>query len=537
MAYRDLHQQRNKTDKKERKIVNRLLGLKILGFMLTTFLLAAVPAQADDMDEKIKALKDEVVRLENAQAQMRAEQMEMKREATAAVTALPTFSYRPGNGLMIEAADKSWGFRTTIEANFRLEFEAGLSEAGRETGSVFGRRFRPWFIYCVDNCLYEVRAALDLDGFGTGNGKNATNTATGSILQRGDVLIHFEKLNSWLPVFYFGMDSEAAISTYRRGSSWLTPQNEYDLLSRNNGFNTGRAGNSVGVIWQDLPLDGIGIPGRIPLANLVWGNIGEGDDGLQSFREQRSVSAYLNIEPFSQMKNQWIRGLGFEMGAWFCPNDPNHTPQNPQDIACGALRIRDNGDGGRQTLFNSTQNGSGLTHYLIPGFAWAVGPYKFRAIGGFNRMDDHNDHIKGTDFLIAHDLFLWSPKGGFLSGDTNTAGSILVGTHFERTDVSCPSAATCNNGTILGRPQFSRDRILLREWNIWYFLTNRMSIGATVGWWDASNLRQATTVGTIQANTNVARNLGCVSSHQHTLNHVGAGCSWTDANITWRYQF
>ena len=48
--------------------MNRLLGLKILGFMLTTFLLAAVPAQADDMDEKIKALKDEVVRLENAQA-------------------------------------------------------------------------------------------------------------------------------------------------------------------------------------------------------------------------------------------------------------------------------------------------------------------------------------------------------------------------------------------------------------------------------------------------------------------------------------
>ena len=536
MAYRDLHQQRNKTDKKERKIVNRLLGLKILGFMLTTFLLAAVPAQADDMDEKIKALKDEVVRLENAQAQMRAEQMEMKREATAAVTALPTFSYRPGNGLMIEAADKSWGFRTTIEANFRLEFEAGLSEAGRETGSVFGRRFRPWFIYCVDNCLYEVRAALDLDGFGTGNGKNATNTATGSILQRGDVWVHLEKLNVWLPSFYFGMDGEAAISQYRRGSSFTGSQNEYDLLSRNNGFNTGRAGNSVGLTWQDLPLSAIGIPGRLPLVNIATGNIGEGDDGLQSFREQRSVSAYLNIEPFSQMKNQWIRGLGFEMGAWFCPNTPNHTPQNPQDIACGALRIRDNGDGGRQNLFNSTQTGTGMTHFLMPGVAWTVGPYKLRAVGGFQRMDGNNANIRGSEFLIGHDLFIWSPKG-FLTGDANTPGAILLGTHFERTDVSCPSAATCNNGTILGRPQFSRDRILLREWNIWYFLTNRMSIGATVGWYDASNLRQATTVGTIQANTNVARNLGCVSSHQHTLNHVGAGCSWTDANITWRYQF
>src|SRR5207253_9029550 len=39
--------------------------------------------------------------------------------------------------------------------------------------------------------------------------------------------------------------------------------------------------------------------------------------------------------------------------------------------------------------------------------------------------------------------------------------------------------------------QFNRDRILLREWNIWYFLMNRMSVGATVAWYDASNIRQA----------------------------------------------
>jgi hypothetical protein len=166
---------------------NRFLGFTAMRFMLTIFLLAAVPAQADDVDEKIKALKDEVVRLENVQAEMKAEQLEIKREATAVAAQIPNFSYRPGNGVMIEAADKSWALRASIEANFRMEFESGLSEAGRETGSVFGRRFRPWFIYCVNNCLYEIRAGLDLDGFGTGNGKNATNTATGSILQRGDV--------------------------------------------------------------------------------------------------------------------------------------------------------------------------------------------------------------------------------------------------------------------------------------------------------------------------------------------------------------
>jgi hypothetical protein len=527
--------------------VNRLLGLKSLGFLLIVFLWAAAPARADDVDEKIKALKDEVARLENTQAQMKAEQIEIKKEATAAAAQLPDFSYRPGAGMLIEAADKSWSFRASIIANFRLEFESGLSEAGRETGGVFGRRFRPYFFYCVNNCFYEIEAALDLDGFGTGNAKNSTNTATSSILERGDVLVHFEKLNPWLPTFFFGMDTSAEISQYDRGSSQTSAQAEHDLLRRNNGFNTGRAGNGMGFSWRDLPLNGIGIPGRIPLANLFAGTIGEGDDGLQSFREQRSYQAYLNIEPFSQLKNKWIRGLGFEMGAWFCPNDPNHTPQNPQSIACSSLRIQDNGDGGRQTLFNSLSTGSGLTHYLIPGFSWTVGPYRLRAISGFQRFDGQNSHIKGTDFLIANELFLWSPKGGFLSGDTNTPGSILFGTHFERTDVSCPNPASCNNGVIANGstvPQFKRDAIILREWDLWYFLAPRMSVGATWWWYDVSNLRQAiagannaATMANIQANTNVARNLGCVSSHQRVIERPGEGCNWSDFNITWRYQF
>ncbi|HWH78388.1 MAG TPA: hypothetical protein VNT76_13495 [Candidatus Binatus sp.] len=507
----------------------------IAGF-LGALLLVAVSVRADDFDEQIRTLKDQVVRLEKQQAEFNAEQLEFKREATAAAAQLPVFNYRPGNGLLIESADKTWALRTSLEANFRLEFESGLSEAGRETGTVFARRFRPWFYYCVNNCLYEIRVGLDLDGWGTGNGKNATNTATGSILQRGDVWLHLEQLNTWLPSVYFGMDSEASISAYRRGSSWTGSQNEYDLLSRNNGFNTGRAGNSIGASWQDISLDALGVPGRIPAINIVGGNIGEGDDGLQSFRAQRSVSAYLNIEPFAQTKNIWLRGLGFETGAWFCPNTPNRSPQNPQDIACGALRIRDNGDGGRQNLFNSTQTGTGMTHFVMPGLSWTVGPYRLRAVGGFQRMDGNNAKIKGNEFLIGHDLFIWSPKG-FLTGNASTPGAILLGTHFERTDVSCPSAATCNNGTILNQPQFKRDRILLREWDIWYFLADRMSVGATVGWWDASNLRQATALSGIQANTNVARNLGCVSSHQHTLNRVGSGCSWVDGNIAWRYQF
>src|ERR1700758_3615134 len=226
---------------------NRLVGTTALGFMLTALLLAAVPARAQDTDQRIQALENELQRLKSEQAQVKAEQLEMRKQATEAAAALPNFSYRPGGGMLIEAADKSWSFRVSVEAHFRLEFESGKVAAGRETGGIMGRRFRPWFYYCVNDCFYEIEAALDLDGFGTGNAKNSTNTATSSILERGDVLVHFEKLNPWLPTFFFGMDTSAEISQYDRGSSQTSPQAEHNLLRRNNGFNTGRAGNGTGL--------------------------------------------------------------------------------------------------------------------------------------------------------------------------------------------------------------------------------------------------------------------------------------------------
>src|SRR5213080_1031796 len=246
---------------------NKFLISGALGFLLTVLLAAAAPVRADDVDQRIRSLEDELARLKSEQTQVKAEQIQLKKQATVAEAALPNFSYRPGSGMLIEAADKSWSFRASIEAHFRLLFESGLAESGRETGGVMGRRFRPWFYYCVNDCFYEIAARLDLDGFGTGNGKNSTNTATSSILQRAQLSINLGKLNPWLPRLYTGMDGEGAISSYRQGSNSTGAQLEYDLLSRNNGFNTGRWGNGFALNWQDKDLFGIG---RIPLFNIVY---------------------------------------------------------------------------------------------------------------------------------------------------------------------------------------------------------------------------------------------------------------------------
>ena len=147
-------------------------GFGALGFMLAAFLLAAVPAWAQSVDDKIKALEQEL-------GQLKSQQVELKKEATAAAAALPSFSYRPGNGVNIEAADKSWGIRFGIEAHLRALFESGQDQVGRTNGEVMLRRWRPSIFYCIDNCLYEIEMSWDMDGFGTGNAKDSTGTATG----------------------------------------------------------------------------------------------------------------------------------------------------------------------------------------------------------------------------------------------------------------------------------------------------------------------------------------------------------------------
>ena len=524
----------------------RLLGLTALG-LLTAWLLAVVPARAQDVDQRIQALEQELSRLKSEQAQVKSEQIEMRKQATEAAAALPNFSYRPGGGMLIEAADKSWSFRASIEAHFRILFESGLSQAGRETGGIMGRRFRPWFYYCVNDCFYEIQAALDLDGFGTGNAKNSVNSATSSILQRGTLWVHFEKLNPFLPAFYTGMDGEAAISSYRQGSSSTGAQLEYDLLSRNNGFNTGRWGNGVGFNWQDIDLSGIGIPGRMPLANVVYATIGEGDDGLQSFRTPRSVSAYINVEPLAQLKNKWLQGIGLEFGQWWCPNSANiNTLSNIVQSGCTQIQLRDNGDGGRQVLIQTPTYGGGSTHFFMAGLAYTVGPYRLRAVGGWQRdntdslrgpvqvapvgtnfITGSSGHKSGNVFLIGHDLYVWSPKG-FLTGSAETPGSILFGQHFERDWVSCGG-----NGQSVARPfsctgaQFNRNRVLVREWDLWYVLMSRMSVGAAWLWYDSANLR----TGVNQAGPN----LGVFSQRCTTC--AGRGGEWLDFSVTWRYQF
>jgi len=505
--------------------MKRILGRSaVLGCALALLLLPTGWARAEDeqsssMDEEIRTLKERLATLEN-------QQVEMKKEATAAAAALPTFEFRPGNGVMIEAADKSWSFRTSLEAHFRMLFERGLARVGRTNGEVLGRRFRPYFYYCRNNCLYELEVGLDLDGFGTGNAKNSTNSGGNSILQRAALHVHFEHLNPWMPTFDTGMDisTTGAAAISRQGSSDVGVQREYDLMTRNVSMNTGRAGQGVNLRWDDRSLSAIGIPGRISRMSFAMASISEGDDGLSSFKDAgQNFDGYFGINPFSQLKNKWLSGLLLEFGWWACNNKGY---RGNTDNGCDRVRIQDHGDAGRQTLFDTGSDSVGKGWYKTysPGVSWTVGPYRLRAMGMWLADDDKPTGGAGANagrnksahnFLIGHDLFIWSPKG-FLTGSPTTPGSILIGYSFERNDLSC---GTCTGGHFSGANGFHRNRIILNQWGLAYFFAPRMSVLANILWYDASNLPQ-----TALTNFDIHRN-------------PKQGGDWVDSSITLRVNF
>jgi len=498
--------------------------------MLAAFLLAAGTVRAQSVDQKIQSLEQEL-------SQLKDQQVELKKEATAAAAAMPSFSYRPGNGLNIEAADKSWGLRSTVESHFRYEFESGRDQVGRSRGELMGRRFRPGMIYCVKNCLWEIEATLDLDGFGTGNAWNNARTAATSMLQRGAVNFHGENISPWLPTVQFGMEVQNAAggSLARQGSGATGAQAEYDLLTRNNGFNTGRAGTGIVLNWDDKDLSGIGIPGRIGKLQLGMSNVAEAEDGSQTNSDRQNFNVYLSVQPMAQLKNIWLSGLTFEFGTWFCNNDNRSGTATCVD----RYRIQDHGDGGRQSLFDSgaASVGDGLQTAMGPGIVWSIGPYTLRAMGSFSKGEDRGGTTgkkRASDFLIGHDLYAWSPKG-FLTGSATETGSVLIGTHFERTDISCGDRTRpCNVAAVSGSNgnNFRQNRILLREWDLWYVIAPRMNIGVNWLWYDVSNLKN-------QVN-GVGQNLGlCNRNAAGTATNcrAGGGGDWMDVMLNWRYTF
>lgn len=500
--------------------MKKLLSITALGSLLAALVLAVAPAWAQNVDSRIQSLENELTRLKS-------EQMELKKEAVAAAEVMPTFSYRPGGGLTITAADQSWAIKFGYEFQMDMMFLAGQDAAREGDFQLFGRRNRPAVYYYWDKGFYEFKAELDMDGDETG-GKD-------TLSQRSAMLIHFEQMNPLFPMLQFGMDISGAGTKYR--SSDLT--RELPSLDRNNGFNTGSY-TGIGFLWENLPA--LGLPGNQQFHyNWVIHGMGR-SDGREDNSSKNDHLLFWNLNPFAESKNKWINGIGVSMGAWFGNIDDRTVSATTLagTNSTQSIGMRSQEGPTRVKFITTPTQGTGFHTFLSPSIQYKVGPYQLRVSAGFDRynieqnLDTATDRggskqasggrvgrVEGTYWKFMNDIMVWSPKG-FFTGSTTTPGTLGFGYAFERTDVSC-GTPNCDIET----GAYSRHALIVNEWDLRYWVRPSASLWLTFKNYDSSNNPTATqTAVGCKKNTSVSTGKG-----------AGRDCSWNDAvlGFTWTY--
>jgi hypothetical protein len=115
-----------------------------------------------------------------------------------------------------------------------------------------------------------------------------------------------------------------------------------------------------------------------------------------------------------------------------------------------------------------------------------------------------------------------------------------LGTHFERANIDVGCSNTPGGGNILcsqtgiggSITQFHRNTVLLREWDMWYFIAPRMSTGINILWYNATNLDNR--VGQAGYNLGLCDK---VNGGATTNCRSGKGGDWVDVMLNWRYTF
>jgi hypothetical protein len=501
-------------------------------FAISASLLAVLPAFAQnaDIESQIKALEAEVQKIEPLKDQierLRSQQMELKKEATAAAAEMPTFQYRPGRGLTISAADKSWSFNTTARFNIYqyniLGGKTNWNDNGTEraTGTTFGelfpRRARIYTTYCWSDCFYQFESALD--------GETADRAAS---FRDNEFTVGFNQLNPYLPYFSVGLRRGAG-KTHIGRSSDNDGKMEHSLIF--DGFAWGGDGShaGMGLGWEGIDIG----PGEYDLfLNYTTSQQGTWQEFIQS--DRKGIMMYIGGKPFSDMKSKWISGL--EIGLGFQGQSIDRAENQPAGEGT-EIRVRNVERRGRQDLFrpgviaggaNDTQNiGAGWGQILVPGLKWTVGPYFLRAVWlksqYQNRDPGVGSGIWGRGFTIDNQIFVWSPKG-FLTGSQTTPNSIMLSFGFERADMNCGRACDASPGT----GSFHSQTVLNRETALWYWLQPSLGVGMWWHYWTTANTPYRTQVAN-----------GCKDSTAEALagKGVSRSCSWHSVNTGLRYRW
>ena len=494
--------------------------LSALSVALVACLAVVWPAAASgDVDEQIRALESQV-------EQLKSQQMEMMKEATEAAEKMPTFSYRPGSGLNVAAADKSWSWNlsyrldlnsyNTIGAKSNYDSNGNQVNTNAENLKLVARRARVYNTFCWQDCFYQYNFTMD----GEGSGGEAR-------FRDNELQVHFEQLNPWLPYFTIGPRIDPG-ETYISRSSSSDVKMEHPMVLNGFGWEGDDGIAGIGLDWKDLPIG----PGAYRMY-LNWATNQGGFWDNYNDSDRSGLIMFVGGKPFSNTKSKWISGLDIGLG-YQGKSMVLNSNGNPQQVR---PRIRnDMNRKNRQDFWRvpSSEVGSGWGQLLAPGLKWQIGPYFLRYVyltTGYDSANSGNgaSGVNGRGWTLDHQLNLWSPKGWF-TGAPRSANSIVVGTGIERADVNCGNNCNASNSSNApsGTNRFHRNHITTTYIGMWYYVSRGLGVGI---WWNhfiSTNTPEQAQIAT-----------GCKKNYASVYEGKGLSrtCTFDDINMGLRYRW
>lgn len=385
--------------------MNKVLK-KALGFVgalgLTAAVLAAAPVQASDVDTRIQALERELAQLKQNQE-----------SALAAEMKGPKFSYKPGGGLTIAAADNNWSIRFTqrLQVYHTIWLSNDNADAGYQNLELRVRRFRPTINVTSQQGFYAVTWLLNAGSDGTAFG--------------GDGYVNFDKMNPWLPSFGYGYSPSFKGNT--QAGAFRT---EDSPLLDGLGIGGQQDGSFV-LSWTKLP--GMGIS-KISHLQLAWGQdnqaeAGQGDNG-------NSMGFALGLKPLAKAKGMGglsISSLSYSVG---------YQAHTGIGLDHARVRARTPTLGNRPALIDirAAADTEYDTTYVSHGVGWS--PLKWLSLSAnfatYERAPVGSPaDVEATDIRLAAQVWVWGPKSGMMGG-SKKEGGVSIAPLYSAADIDDP---------------------------------------------------------------------------------------------------